>query len=121
MRLKGARAATAFAHPSLLTLAEAYIEGHADVEGDVNAAIRSAAALSREGARPMFDAHGSARHTRRDDREAIQHHYDVSNEFYALWLDPRMVYSCAYFQRRGRLPSSRRSCRSSTTSAPSSC
>ncbi len=46
----------------------------------------------------MFDAHGPARHTRRDDREAIQHHYDVSNEFYALWLDPRMVYSCAYFR-----------------------
>ena len=98
VRLKGARAATAFAHPSLLTLAEAYIEGHADVEGDVNAAIRSAAALSRDGSRPMFDAHGTARHTRRDDREAIHHHYDVSNEFYALWLDPRMVYSCAYFR-----------------------
>jgi cyclopropane-fatty-acyl-phospholipid synthase len=46
----------------------------------------------------MFDAHGNARHTKRDDREAIQHHYDVSNEFYALWLDPRMVYSCAYFR-----------------------
>ena len=98
VRIKGARAATAFAHPSLLTLAEAYIEGHADVEGDVNAAIRSADAISRSEARPMFDAHGAARHTRRDDREAIQHHYDVSNEFYALWLDPRMVYSCAYFR-----------------------
>jgi cyclopropane-fatty-acyl-phospholipid synthase len=100
VRLKGARAATAFAHPSLLTLAEAYIEGHADVEGDVNAAIRSAAELSR-GSKPMFDAHGTARHTRRDDREAIQHHYDVSNEFYALWLDPRMVYSCGYFRDEG--------------------
>jgi cyclopropane-fatty-acyl-phospholipid synthase len=101
VRLKGARAATAFAHPSLLTLAEAYIEGHADVEGDVNAAIRSAEAISRMGSRPMFDAPGSARHTRRDDRAAIQHHYDVSNEFYALWLDLRMVYSCAYFRDEG--------------------
>jgi cyclopropane-fatty-acyl-phospholipid synthase len=98
VRIKGARAATAFAHPSLLTLAEAYIEGHADVEGDVNAAIRSADAISRSEAKPMFDPHGTARHTKRDDREAIQHHYDVSNEFYALWLDPRMVYSCAYFR-----------------------
>src|SRR3984957_19926758 len=26
---------------------------------------------------------------------AIQHHYDVSNEFYALWLDPSLTYSCA--------------------------
>ena len=101
VRIKGARAATAFAHPSLLTLAEAYIEGHADVEGDVNAAIRSADAISRSESRPMFDAHGNARHTKRDDREAIQHHYDVSNDFYALWLDPRMVYSCAYFRGEG--------------------
>jgi cyclopropane-fatty-acyl-phospholipid synthase len=31
------------------------------------------------------------------DKEAIQYHYDVSNEFYSLWLDENMVYSCAYF------------------------
>ena len=99
VRLKGARAATAFAHPSLLTLAEAYIEGHADVEGDVNAAIRGAEAISRTRDASSFAAHAHARHTRRDDRQAIRHHYDVSNEFYDLWLDPRMVYSCAYFKR----------------------
>jgi cyclopropane-fatty-acyl-phospholipid synthase len=33
----------------------------------------------------------------RDDRALVQFHYDLSNEFYALFLDPRMVYSCAYF------------------------
>ena len=37
-------------------------------------------------------------HTRAQDREAIQYHYDVSNEFYAHWLGPQMVYSCAYFR-----------------------
>jgi cyclopropane-fatty-acyl-phospholipid synthase len=31
------------------------------------------------------------------DRRAVTFHYDVSNDFYRLWLDPRMVYSCAYF------------------------
>jgi cyclopropane-fatty-acyl-phospholipid synthase len=35
------------------------------------------------------------------DREAIHHHYDVSDEFYALFLDQGMVYSCAYFARGG--------------------
>jgi len=30
----------------------------------------------------------------------VTYHYDVSNDFYALWLDQRMVYSCAYFQHR---------------------
>jgi len=100
VRLKGTRAATAFMKPSLLSLAEAYIDGYADVEGDVNAAIRGAEAISRSGSRAFFDALPSARHTKRDDREAIGYHYDVSNDFYALWLDPRMVYSCAYFRNQ---------------------
>lgn len=38
------------------------------------------------------------RHSVERDRQAISFHYDVSNDFYALWLDRRMVYSCAYFQ-----------------------
>lgn len=37
------------------------------------------------------------RHSLERDGKAIAFHYDVSNEFYALWLDQRMVYSCAYF------------------------
>ena len=37
------------------------------------------------------------RHSRSRDAEVIHHHYDVSNRFYALFLDPEMVYSCAYF------------------------
>ena len=38
-------------------------------------------------------------HQRRPNRANIAHHYDVSNAFYRLWLDERMVYSCAYFRR----------------------
>src|ERR1700746_2250933 len=33
------------------------------------------------------------------DRKAIQYHYDVSNEFYELFLGPTMVYTCAYYRR----------------------
>ncbi len=99
VRLNGTRAASAFVRPSMLTLAEAYIEGHADLEGDLRDAIASAEAISRSAPKPLFDSTpGPSRHTKRDDKEAIRHHYDVSNEFYALWLDPRMVYSCAYFR-----------------------
>lgn len=36
-------------------------------------------------------------HSRKRDRQAIAYHYDVSNDFFGLWLDDRMVYSCAYF------------------------
>ncbi len=100
LRLKGPGAAAALARPNMLSLAEAYIEGGIDVEGDVREAILGAEALSRAHGPALFDATGptNGRHTRRDDREAIQHHYDVSNEFHQLWLDPRMVYSCAYFR-----------------------
>jgi cyclopropane-fatty-acyl-phospholipid synthase len=38
-------------------------------------------------------------HSREANREAIEFHYDVSNEFYRLWLDRAMVYSCGYFER----------------------
>lgn len=38
-----------------------------------------------------------AAHSEDRDKEAIQYHYDVSNDFYKLWLDKEMVYSCAYF------------------------
>ncbi|MEU6053617.1 cyclopropane-fatty-acyl-phospholipid synthase family protein [Streptomyces xanthochromogenes] len=37
-------------------------------------------------------------HTRRRDKEAISHHYDVGNDFYELVLGPSMVYSCAYWE-----------------------
>jgi cyclopropane-fatty-acyl-phospholipid synthase len=39
-----------------------------------------------------------AQHSKERDRAAVQYHYDVGNDFYALWLDKRMVYSCAYFK-----------------------
>ncbi|MFK0169371.1 class I SAM-dependent methyltransferase [Streptomyces sp. NPDC090306] len=40
-------------------------------------------------------------HTRRTDKKAISHHYDVGNDFYELVLGPSMVYSCAYWQSPG--------------------
>jgi cyclopropane-fatty-acyl-phospholipid synthase len=100
VRLKGARGASALVKPTLLSLAEAYIEGHADLEGEVGEAIRGAEALARCSPGATFRRGGvpHGRHSKREDREAIHHHYDVSNEFYALWLDPAMVYSCAYFR-----------------------
>ncbi len=38
------------------------------------------------------------RHTIARDRRAVRHHYDVGNDFFALFLDRSMTYSCAYFQ-----------------------
>ena len=85
------------AHADLATLGEAYVEGELDVEGPIEEALRAAEAFSRRWAKRgrlprLF------RHTRDADAEAIRYHYDVSNDFYALWLDRQMVYSCAYYR-----------------------
>ena len=50
--------------------------------------------------KPSEQLHGSAvkAHSKSENRSAIEFHYDVSNDFYALWLDEAMVYSCAYFE-----------------------
>jgi cyclopropane-fatty-acyl-phospholipid synthase len=42
--------------------------------------------------------HSLLRHSKDRDARHIEFHYDVSDDFYALWLDPRRVYSCAYFR-----------------------
>jgi cyclopropane-fatty-acyl-phospholipid synthase len=94
--------------PSLYNLGRAYVEGAIDVSGRAADMIAIVTALSASSARA---AHGGfvtrarqalgslrPRHTRKQDAEAIRFHYDVSNDFYRAWLDPWMVYSCAYFE-----------------------
>jgi len=41
------------------------------------------------------------RHSVERDKRSVTHHYDVSNDFFALWLDKTMTYSCAFFSRDG--------------------
>jgi cyclopropane-fatty-acyl-phospholipid synthase len=92
-------AARRLAGADLADLGEAYVEGEVDIIGPIDEALRAAEKLVRAtgkaalGHLPRF-----VRHSRHSDREAIQYHYDVSNDFYRLWLDRRMVYSCAYFK-----------------------
>ena len=109
-----------FSRPSELTLGEAYIYNDFDIEGDIEAAFEFADYLleqehslgksldlaKRLSKLPVNSgAHKNRRptnfsgsvHSRDRDRQAITYHYDLPAEFYALWLDRRMVYSCAYF------------------------
>ena len=109
--------------PDELGLARAYVSGDLDVEGDLFAALQRLATLIFRGA----DARGlpkravaadllrlgvlgpqpkpppeelamqGSRHSRRRDRQAISHHYDVGNDFYEIVLGSSMVYSCAYW------------------------
>jgi cyclopropane-fatty-acyl-phospholipid synthase len=99
LTLPNASALRYFMSPSLRTLGEAYVEGKIQVEGALRdvfeVAERFIGSVSQGARFSPFRLHGHSRHK---DKNAIQYHYDVSNAFYALWLDPRMIYSCAYFR-----------------------
>ena len=87
--------------PTLYKLGAAYVEGQLEIRGRAADMIRigtELAAAKGEAARPPNPLWQRRRHTRARDAEAIRYHYDVSNDFYAAWLDPNMVYSCAYFE-----------------------
>lgn len=87
-------------------LAEDYVEGKMQLDGAMRDVMRVVAKLlpgnpveSDTGwcSRLVRRAKSLAAHTLERDAAQIRFHYDVSDEFYALWLDPRRVYSCAYY------------------------
>ncbi|GAB4446723.1 MAG: class I SAM-dependent methyltransferase [Chloroflexi bacterium OHK40] len=108
--------------PSELAMTEAYLRGDFDIEGDLPAATgladriatalvhpaalaslvrlralpRDTGAASATSGRARFAARWPV-HSQQRDAVAVRHHYDLGNDFYALWLDWNMVYSCAYF------------------------
>lgn len=115
--------------PDELGLARAYVSGELDLDGDIYGALalrdhlalvdgqpelslslldrgRMLGLLARLGALgappppPPEEVHlRGTRHSRQRDAAAIAHHYDISNDFYALVLGRTMTYSCAYFAR----------------------
>lgn len=112
----------AFEEASQVAFAEAYVYGNFDLEGDLAGVFPLADYLlnhnwsKQEKARlgtmlralPRADHSAPLRpgrqlrgrlHSEARDRQAIHYHYDVSNDFYALWLGKEMVYSCAYFTK----------------------
>ncbi|MFF4899168.1 class I SAM-dependent methyltransferase [Streptomyces sp. NPDC001068] len=113
--------------PGELGLAQAYVTGELDIEGDLGEGLRTVWTAVRErGLRPpRLTPADRARalaaavrlgvvgpppaapasqarlhgglHSRARDRAAVSHHYDLSNEFYGLLLDDTMAYSCGYW------------------------
>lgn len=86
---------------SLDSLGEAYIKQKIDLDGRLADIIDIAYALAKASVGKPIKLQRVVRyfiHSKASDKNSIQYHYDVSNEFYQLWLDPNMVYSCAYFE-----------------------
>lgn len=87
---------------------EDYVEGRIDIKGSMREIMLAATSMlpgspvdaAREG---LFSALVKRlvsvwRHSVERDAKQIEFHYDLSDDFYALWLDPNRVYSCAYFK-----------------------
>jgi cyclopropane-fatty-acyl-phospholipid synthase len=109
-------------HPGELGLARAYVAGDLDIEGDLDPLFELSmpplrqllnannlrSLLSTVGAsalKPLAPPSVEAKprgvlHSRARDRQAVTHHYDVSNRFYEMVLGPSMTYSCAVFSSR---------------------
>ena len=111
--------------PSELSIVEAFISNDIDIDGNVESAmglgdaigrrIQSARAIARliprvlslprDDESPAVDESRYARgprlltpRARKSTESEIQFHYDVGNDFYALWLDPSMLYTCGYYK-----------------------
>jgi cyclopropane-fatty-acyl-phospholipid synthase len=90
-------AALALLFDPAVRFGDAYASGRIDIQGDLVAALVAASeALGLRRGRRRFIARG---HSRRAARHNVHRHYDLGNDFYRLWLDERMVYTCAYFPR----------------------
>ena len=83
-----------------LALGEAYmdkkIEIHGSIQKLINGAYESADSFMRSSKFRKFLP--KQKHTEKQSEEDVQSHYDIGNDFYKLWLDPTMTYSCAYFE-----------------------
>lgn len=96
--------------PTAINFAEAFIEKSFDIEGNIIEALTlkdqlNDAEISNSDKVTLLLKGTSIKeainmHTKEKDKENIAHHYDISNDFYSLFLGPSMTYSCAYFKKQ---------------------
>jgi cyclopropane-fatty-acyl-phospholipid synthase len=102
LRLKDRKALLALWLNPEIGFGDLYSERRLEVEGDL---VRLMEALydvpERKMARLLSRVLGwFQRNTQSGSRRHIHHHYDITADFYRLWLDPKMVYTCAYFPQQ---------------------
>jgi cyclopropane-fatty-acyl-phospholipid synthase len=89
-------------HPDL-GLANAYQDGRLEIEGDLPTVLKltmgkpSGPRSPAKRLRDEWDLLRRRSRSLRRSRTNVHHHYDLGNDFYSLWLDQRMAYTCAYF------------------------
>lgn len=89
----------AFLRRPEIAFGEGYTDGRIEVDGDLVALLAAAYGAPRAALaeRLLFPTRRPRRNTRRGSRHNIHRHYDLGNDFYRLWLDDRMLYTCAYY------------------------
>jgi cyclopropane-fatty-acyl-phospholipid synthase len=113
LRLRDLASITHLVTGEMGRIGEDYVEGRLEIDGSMRdlmalcaemiagdpTQVQATAAVAPVGwVRHLLQlARSRARHRPEVDARQIQFHYDVSDDFYALWLDPRRVYSCAYY------------------------
>jgi cyclopropane-fatty-acyl-phospholipid synthase len=89
-------------------IGDAYVLGELELEGSLRDIMNAAAELAGDPvihhAPPLWRrvlrwVRSDRRHQRQQDARQVRFHYDLGNDFFTLWLDPRRVYSCAYFEQ----------------------
>lgn len=105
--LRSPAALMAMAQGHIGSLGAAVVEGWVELEGSMRNAMTAATGLLQTDplrgnaswwSQTMARARSMALHTLERDAQQVQFHYDLSDDFYALWLDPLRVYSCAYYR-----------------------
>lgn len=104
LSIKNPAVLTAIAADTSLGVGEAYMRGDIVVEGDImdllegfyttGASVHTSTALK---AGQQLAKLVARRVSKTDAIQNARHHYDVGNDFYKLWLDPSLAYTCAYF------------------------
>jgi cyclopropane-fatty-acyl-phospholipid synthase len=95
------RGLKALSSPAMGALARAYVRNDLDFTGSARRALAIAEGMVGDiahGKDALATRWRAWLHQQRSNRANISHHYDVSNAFYRLWLDEKLVYSCAYFR-----------------------
>ena len=115
LRLHDLSALADLASGQIGRVAQDHVEGRVDIEGPMRELMLMAAQMigddptrSEKVALPLRwwgklarSRRSRSRHEKHVDARQVQFHYDVCDDFYALWLDPKRVYSCAYFRDAG--------------------
>lgn len=100
--IKSAKAARKMLRQLTVGFGEGYVAGDIEVDGPLDAIMRLASENkpALRGTNSMRWVRAQSQNIRENQRHQIAHHYDIGNDFYKLWLDKSMAYSCAYYRTK---------------------